>query len=93
MPINKSAKKALRKSETRKKRNLKIKEKIKKTLKKVNNLILKKKNEEAKEILPQVYKILDKAAKIGIIKKNTACRKKSQIAKLIGKGNLNSGNK
>jgi len=39
--------------------------------------------EEAKKILPQVYKLIDKAAKVGVIKKNTAARKKSKIAKLI----------
>jgi small subunit ribosomal protein S20 len=41
--------------------------------------------EEAKKLLPQVYKILDKAAKVGVIKKNTAARKKSRITKLITK--------
>ena len=39
--------------------------------------------EEAKKLLPQVYKFLDKATKIGLIKKNTASRKKSRIAKAI----------
>jgi len=41
--------------------------------------------EEAKKLLPQVYKILDKAAKVGVIKKNTASRKKARITKLIFK--------
>lgn len=41
--------------------------------------------EEAKKLLPQVYKVLDKAAKIGLIKKNTASRNKSRITKLISK--------
>ena len=41
--------------------------------------------EEAKKLLPQVYKLLDKAAKIGLIKKNTAARKKSRITKLISR--------
>ena len=39
--------------------------------------------EEAKKLLPQVYKFLDKAAKTGLIKKNTASRKKSRITKLL----------
>jgi small subunit ribosomal protein S20 len=39
--------------------------------------------EEAKKLLPQVYKLLDKAAKTGLIKKNTANRKKSRIARLL----------
>jgi len=37
--------------------------------------------------LPQVYKLLDKAAKTGLIKKNTADKKKSRITKLISKKN------
>ena len=41
--------------------------------------------EEAKKLLAQVYKVLDKAAKTGLIKKNTASRKKSRITKLISK--------
>jgi len=44
-----------------------------------------KKSEEAKKLLPQVYKLLDKAAKTGLIKKNTVARKKSRITKLINK--------
>lgn len=44
-----------------------------------------KKIDELKGILPQVYKALDKAAKVGIIKKNTADRRKSRITKLTAK--------
>lgn len=61
------------------------KQKIKKILKEVENLILAKKKEEAKKILPQVYKILDKATKSGLLKKNTASRKKSRITKAVFK--------
>jgi ribosomal protein S20 len=46
-------------------------------------LVLERKIEEAKKLLPQIYKILDKAAKEKVIKKNTAARKKSRIAKAI----------
>jgi len=83
MPITKSAKKALRQSLRRKARNLIYKKKIKNLVKKVRNLVSQKKLEEAKKFLPQIYKILDKSAKTGVIKKNTAARKKSRVAKLI----------
>jgi small subunit ribosomal protein S20 len=83
MPITKSAKKELRKSEKRRIRNLKRKQEIKKLLKEAKKLVSGKKVEEAKKLLPKIYKILDKAAKVGIIKKNAASRKKSKIAKLI----------
>lgn len=85
MPITKSAKRALRKSLKRRKRNIPQKQNIKDLLKEVRNLVSQRKNEEAKKLLPQVYKTLDKAAKIGLIKKNTAARKKSRITKLIMK--------
>lgn len=56
--------------------------KIKNLTKEVQLLLAEKKTEEAKKILPQVYKILDKAAKSNVIKKNTASRRKSRLAKL-----------
>mgnify|MGYP001582790503 CR=1 FL=1 len=83
MPITKSAKKALRQNLKRKKRNLSYKDKIKTLLKQAKNLISSGKISEAKELLPRVYKILDKATKVGIIKKNTAARKKSRITKQL----------
>ena len=85
MPILKSAKKAVRKSEKRKAINITKTRKLKNLLKKVNALVSEKKTEEAKKLLPQVYKILDKAAKTKLIKKNTASRKKSRISTLIAK--------
>ena len=85
MPIIKSSKKALRKSQKRKKHNLQKKRKLKDLLKKMNLLILEKKLKEAKELLPQIYKALDKAAKTNLIKKNTAGRRKSKINKSLDK--------
>ncbi len=37
--------------------------------------------EEAKKMLPKAYKLLDKAAKVNLIKKNKAAREKSKLAK------------
>jgi len=88
MAITKSAKKAWRQSLKRKARNLIYKTKIKKLIKEVRNLVLGNKIEEAKKLLPQVYKILDKAAKVRVIKKNTATRKKSRIARLVNRFKL-----
>ena len=70
MPITKSAKKALRQSIRRRARNLIYKDKIKALIKEVRKLVSQKKIKEAKDLLPQVYKALDKAAKVGVIKKN-----------------------
>jgi small subunit ribosomal protein S20 len=85
MPITKSAKKSLRKSLRRKKGNVKKRDKLKKLLKEVRGLIAEKKSEEANKLLPQIYKVLDKAAKIGLIKKNTASRTKSRITRTINR--------
>ncbi|PJB98812.1 MAG: 30S ribosomal protein S20, partial [Candidatus Nealsonbacteria bacterium CG_4_9_14_0_8_um_filter_36_17] len=90
MAITRSAKKALRQSERRKIRNIQRKRKIKDLLKEVKSLVSQKKIEGAKELLPQVYKLLDKAAKTDLIKKNTAARKKSRMARLISKIELGS---
>lgn len=85
MPITESAKKALRQSKKRRIRNLKKKRKIKKLTKQVGDLVDQGKIEQAKEMLPQVYQAIDKAAKTGVIKENTAARKKSKIAKEVNK--------
>ena len=85
MPIKQSAKKALRQSIKRKKRNLVYSNRIKSLIKQIRDLVSKKKVNEAKSLLPQVYQVLDKAAKVGIIKKNAASRKKSRITKLVAK--------
>jgi len=83
MPVKKSAKKALRQSKKRKQRNLSWKNKIKKLQKDIKRLIEEEKKDEAKKLLPNFYKIVDKAAKNNVIKKNTAARKKSRLAKLL----------
>ncbi len=85
MAITKSAKKARRQNEKRRAHNLKYKTTLKKTLKEVVYLVSQKKAKEAKELLPKAYKILDKAAKVGVIKKNTASRKKSRLTLLVNK--------
>ena len=83
MPIKQAAKKALRQSYKRQSRNLTYHNKIKDLIKKARTLVVQKKINEAKALLPQIYKALDKAAKSGIIKKQKASRKKSQAAKMV----------
>jgi len=85
MPIIKSAKKALRQNLKRQAANKASKQKMKSLLKETRTLATGKKIEEAKKNLPAIYKILDKAAKTGVIKPNTAARRKSRIAALIAK--------
>lgn len=85
MPIKQSAKKALRQSIKHQTRNLIYKNKMKSLIKETRDLVSKGKTKEAKNLLPQIYKSLDKAAKVGVIKKNAAARKKSRITKLVSK--------
>ncbi|OGI30229.1 MAG: hypothetical protein A2343_02600 [Candidatus Moranbacteria bacterium RIFOXYB12_FULL_35_8] len=65
--------------------NIIYKDKIKALLKEARSLVSAKKNKEAEALLPKLYRALDKAAKVGVIKKNNASRKKSRISKLVGK--------
>jgi small subunit ribosomal protein S20 len=85
MAITKSAKKAARQSLKRKAQNSVYKNKIKSLVKEARTLVLAKKEKEAKKLLPKIYQAFDKAAKVGVIKKNTASRKKSRLTKLIDK--------
>ena len=85
MPIIKSAKKDLRQSKKKRVANLARKNKVKKLLKQIKALLAAKKIDEAKKLLPQIYKALDKAAKTKTIKKNTASRKKSRINAMINR--------
>ena len=85
MPITQSAKKALRSSKRKAGFNARKKELVRKAIKQVKKFIAEKKVKEAGEFFPQVQKILDKAAKTGLLKKNTIARKKSRISKMIVK--------
>ena len=87
MAITKSAKKAIRQSAARKDHNIVYKDKIKAVVKQARALVSAKKMAEAKKLLPEIYAALDKAAKVGIIKKNNASRRKSRLTKLIDKKN------
>ena len=81
MAITKSAKKAIRQSDKRKQHNLVYRNKIKGLIKEVRGLILAKRIDEAKKVLPKLYQALDKAAKVGVIKKKYCLKKKIQNSK------------
>lgn len=85
MPITQSAKKALRQSKKRNLQNLQFKRKFKSAVKEFRQEIGAKSLEKAKTMLPTVYQTVDKAAKKGVIKKNTASRYKSRLAQLLNK--------
>lgn len=83
MPITTSAKKALRGSAKKHGFNLKKKDQLTSAIKKIKQLVSDKKAKEAKAFFPQVQKIIDKAIKTNLIKKNTGARKKTRISAMI----------
>ena len=85
MPIIESAKKALRGSLRKQEFNLARKTAIKNGLKKFAKLIAEKKADEARKLLPEIQKALDKAVKTRLIKKNNASRKKSRLSAALKK--------
>ena len=82
MPIIKSAKKAHRASLRKKVFNLRRSKVMKESIKNIEKLLKDDKKKEAKNALPIAYKAIDKATKRGIIKQNTASRKKSRLARI-----------
>ena len=85
MANTKSAKKAERVSERRYVFNARRKKAMKDSVRTTGKLVLAKSVKDAEKSLPALYKAIDKAAKNGTIKKNTASRMKSRIAKSIKK--------
>lgn len=86
MPIIKSAKKADKASKRKHVFNLRRTRALKEAMKEVKELTVKGSVAEAEKKLPEAYKAIDKAAKRGVIKKNTANRKKSLLARTLQKG-------
>lgn len=83
MPIKKAAFKALRQSKKRALRNRRVKEELKRSIRASRKLIEAKKVEEAKTAILKSIKLLDRAVSKGVIKKNTAARKKSRLMKKL----------
>jgi len=80
--------KDVRQKEARRKRNRAWKVRLKENIKNIDN-ILNGKNGNLKDALSKAYKTIDKMAKIGIIKKQTASRKKSRLSRKINKAESN----
>lgn len=85
MAITHSAKKAIRSSAKKRVFNLRRKNTLTDTTKSLMKALATKNVKEAEKLLPAAYKAIDKACKTGVIKKNTASRKKSRLALAIKK--------
>lgn len=80
MPITKGAQKAHRVSLRKQVFNVRRKGAMKDVVKEVKKAVLSGDAKKAQELLPKAYKAIDKAAKRGVIKDNTASRKKSRLS-------------
>lgn len=83
MAIIKSAKKAIRGDEKKAVFNLRRKRAIKLVEKNIINLAEEGKKTEAEKLIPEFYKKIDKATKMGTLKKNTASRRKSRMSRVV----------
>jgi small subunit ribosomal protein S20 len=83
MPITKGAHKAHRSSLKKHVFNVRRKTTMNDTVKKLRKMVTEGKVEDAQALLPKAYKAIDKAAKRGVIKDNTASRKKSRLSAAI----------
>lgn len=80
MAITSSAKKVIRASEKKRIFNLRRREALHDATKSFLKALAAKDVAGAEKLLPAAYKAIDKAMKRGVIKKNTAARKKSRLA-------------
>lgn len=83
MAITSSAKKAIRVSLRKKAINDRRTKTLKETVKNLEKAVKAGKKDEALKMLPKAFQAVDKAAKRGVIKKNTASRKKSRLSRLV----------
>lgn len=86
MPNKQSAIKALRQGEKRRVLNVRRKREMRALLKQGLAFAEQGKKKEAEALIPQLFKAVDKAAKRGILKKNTAARRKSMYVRAIARG-------
>ena len=82
MPITTSAKKAIRVSKRKKIVNDRRTKAMKDAVKKIEKAVKAGKKDEAVKMLPSAFAAVDKAAKRGVIKKNTAGHKKSRLSRI-----------
>jgi len=85
MPRRRTSLKKSRADKKKHARNLKIKQQLKRTIKKFLSLLSSKNVEEAKKLLGKVFSQLDKAAKKQIIHHGAASRKKARLARRLSK--------
>jgi small subunit ribosomal protein S20 len=74
-----SAMKRVRQTERRTEYNRKSKTRLRHQIRAMRRAILEKDAKKAGELLPRTFSLIDRAAKVGTIKTNTAARYKSKL--------------
>lgn len=85
MPNKPAAKKSLRQAKKRTLKNFQAKKLIKDLSKKIIKATQNSETAKVKELLRQFQKRVDKAVKVGLLKKNAGNRKKSRLAAQVKK--------
>lgn len=74
-----SALKRVRQTARRTEFNRKAKSRLRRQIRSMRRAIVDKDAQKAGELLPKTFSLIDRAAKTGLIKKNTAARYKSKL--------------
>jgi small subunit ribosomal protein S20 len=83
MPNVKSAEKRMRQSERRKGNNRSRRTEMRTEIKRFRQLLSDKKVDDARDVLKEVYSIIDRTAQKGVIHSNTAARYKARLTKSL----------
>lgn len=81
MPNIKSAAKRMRQNEKRRLRNRGVRGRMRTQIKKFRQLLKEEKIEDARNMLQDLYSVIDKTVSKGVIHANTAARYKSRLTK------------
>ncbi|MBL4644360.1 MAG: 30S ribosomal protein S20 [Candidatus Pacebacteria bacterium] len=81
MATSKSGNKSVRQAGVKRVFNMRRLRTMKASIKQVADFVSNKDKKGAEALLPQAFKSIDKAAKRGILKKNTAARGKSKLTR------------
>ena len=83
MPNVKSAEKRMRQNERKRDAHRSRRSEMRTEIKRFRQLVSDKKVDDARQVLKEVYSVIDRTAQKGIIHSNTAARYKSRLTKYL----------
>lgn len=84
MPNSKHREKSVRQDEVRRMQNKGLRSAMRTAIRRVNEAVESSNKEEAQSALINAMKRIDKCAKVNIVHRNNASRRKSSLARLVG---------